>query len=137
MKFFKLLLDHLIHKAKNARVKMVKIDIKKSFLFMFILESLNINIPDDASHHVQFAFGIFILSLICLINFINVVGYLTSRYLVTKYKVETKYPKLIKVIRYYERSSIFFVVIEGLTCVIFLLIIIIFSILEAGLPFFN
>ena len=107
MKFFKLLLDHLIHKAKNARVKMVKIDIKKSFLFMFILESLNINIPDDASHHVQFAFGIFILSLICLINFINVVGYLTSRYLVTKYKVETKYPKLIKVIRYYERSSIF------------------------------
>lgn len=137
MKFFKLLLDHLIHKAKNARVKMVKIDIKKSFLFMFILESLNINIPDDASHHVQFAFGIFILSLICLINFINVVGYLTSIYLVTKYEVETKYPKLIKVIRYYERSSIFFVVIEGLTCVIFLLIIIIFSILEAGLPFFN
>ena len=137
MKFFKLLLDHLIHKAKNARVKMVKIDIKKSFLFMFILESLNINIPDDASHHVQFAFGIFILSLICLINFINVVGYLTSIYLVTKYEVETKYHKLIKVIRYYERSSIFFVVIEGLTCVIFLLIIIIFSILEAGLPFFN
>ena len=113
------------------------VKIKKAFLFTFILDSLNIDIPDDASHTVKFAFGVFLLSLVCLLNFINVVGYLTSIYLVNKYNIEEKFPKLKKVIRYYEKSSLFFVVLEGITCAFFLLCIIIFSLIEIGLPFFK
>ena len=64
-------------------------------------------------------FSILILSLICLLNFISVVGYLTSIYLVNKYDVETKYPKFKRIIRYYEKSSLFFVVLEGVMCVVF------------------
>lgn len=111
--------------------------LKQSFLFTFILDTLNINIPEDASRSVNFAFSIFILSLICLLNFISVVGYLTSIYLVTKYDIENKFPKFKRIIRYYEKSSIFFVVLEGVTCVIFLLVIIIFSLIEAGIPIFK
>ena len=64
-------------------------------------------------------FSILILSLICLLNFISFVGYLTSIYLVNKYDVETKYPKFKRIIRYYEKSSLFFVVLEGVMCVVF------------------
>ena len=111
--------------------------LKQSFLFTFILDSLNINIPEDASQFVNYSFSVFLLSLICLLNFISVVGYLTSIYLVTKYDIETKFPKFKRIIRYYEKSSIFFVVLEGVTCVIFLLVIIIFSLIEAGIPIFK
>ena len=111
--------------------------LKQSFLFTFILDTLNINIPEDASRSVNFAFSIFILSLICLLNFISVVGYLTSIYLVTKYDIENKFPKFKRIIRYYEKSSLFFVVLEGLTCVIGLLVIIVSSLYFAGIPIFK
>ena len=82
-------------------------------------------------------FSIFILSLICLLKFISVVGYLTSIYLVNKYDVETKYPKFKRIIRYYEKSSLFFVVLEGVMCVVFLLLIIVSSLYFAGVPIFK
>ena len=114
----------------NTRNKINNSRVTQSFLFSFILNSLDINIPDDATHIVKLMFSIFILSLICLLNFINVVGYLTSIYLINKYDIETKFPKFKKVIRFYEKSSLFWVILEGFICVIFLLIIIIFCLME-------
>ena len=111
--------------------------LKQSFLFTFILNSLNFNIPEDASQMVQYSFSIFLLSLVCLFNFISVVGYLTAIYLVNKYDIETKFPKFKRIIRYYEKSSLFFVVFEGLMCVILLLIIIVSSLYFAGAPIFK
>ena len=110
---------------------------KYSFLFALILKSLDIQLSPDASQLVNLAFGTFILSLICLLNFFNVVGYLIALYLVNKYDVETKFPKFKKVILYYENSSLFFVFLEGLICVLFLLCIIIFSLIEVGIPIIN
>lgn len=81
---------------------------KYSFLFALILKSLDIQLSPDASQLVNLAFGTFILSLICLLNFFNVVGYLIALYLVNKYDVETKFPKFKRIIRYYENSSLFF-----------------------------
>ena len=97
---------------------------KYSFLFALILKSLDIQLSPDASQLVNLAFGTFILSLICLLNFFNVVGYLIALYLVNKYDVETKFPKFKRIIRYYENSSLIFVLIEGLMCVVFLFILI-------------
>ena len=114
----------------NTRNKINNSRVTQSFLFSFILNSLDINIPDDATHIVKLMFSIFILSLICLLNFINVVGYLTSIYLINKYDIETKFPKFKKVIKFYEKSSLFWVILEGFICVIFLLIIIIFCLME-------
>ena len=84
-------------------------NIRYSFLFGLILDSLNININEEASHHLNYVFGIFILALICLLNFINVVGYLSSMYLISKYDIESKFPKLKIFIKYYEsgRSPVY------------------------------
>ena len=112
-------------------IKMNKLNnIKYSFVFTPILNNLNLNIPANSESHVNLAFGIFILSLICLLNFINVVSYLTSLYLINKYDVETKFPKLKKIIKYFERSSLFFFLLEGVTCLFFLLCIVIISLIE-------
>src|SRR2546429_7916713 len=89
--------------------------IKQSFIFGIILDKLNINDnvlqSSGDNYHYNFALGIFILSLICLLNFINVVGYLSSIYLINKYDIDTKYPKLKKIIKFYENSSLIFVII--------------------------
>ena len=101
------------------------------------MNGLNIDLPEDASHTVKFAFGIFLLSLVCLFNFINIVGYLTSIILINKYNIEERYPKYSKLIRYFEKSSLFFVVFEGIMFIFFMLSIIVFSLIEMGLPFFK
>lgn len=101
--------------------------LKQSFLFTFILNKLDLNVTGESSSEAQFAFGILIMSLICLLSFINVTGYLFSFYLLNKYDVDIKYPKFKKIIHYYEKSSLFFVVLEGIMCVVFLLAIIYLS----------
>ena len=126
------LIKFLINKFKVSNFKF-----RQAFLFSFILNGLNIDLPEDASHTVKFAFGIFLLSLVCLFNFINIVGYLTSIILINKYNIEERYPKYSKLIRYFEKSSLFFVVFEGIMFIIFMLSIIVFSLIEMGLPFFK
>ena len=42
----------------------------------------------------------FFLTLISLLNFINVINYLTAIYIINKYDIETKFPKFKKVINY-------------------------------------
>lgn len=110
---------------------------KQSFLLYFILNTLNIDVSTEVEHNLNFALGIFLLSIVCLLNFISVVGYLTSIYLLSKYNVETKFPKFKKIIKYFENSSLFWVVIEGFTCLIFLICIVVFSLIELGSPIFK
>ena len=47
------------------------------------------------------AFGVFILSLIALLAFINVLGYFLSLHLVQRYDIKNKYPKFSFIINYY------------------------------------
>ena len=115
---------------KNLRVR-------QAFLFPFILKSLNL--PGSApqagsdgnlSPNKKFALGICLLSLVCLFSFINVVGYLSFIILINKYDIESKFPRLKIIIKYYKKTSLFFVVLEGLMCLIFLLLIVIFCLME-------
>jgi len=112
-------------------------NIKQSFLFGLLLNKLNIdlnNLPvSDENSHFNFAFGIFILSLICLLCFINVVGYLTSIILIRKYDIlggACKFPKFKTIIRYFENASLIFIIIEGTLCLIILIFIVVMSLLE-------
>lgn len=98
-----------------------------------ILYYLNINIPEDASFIVDYSFNIFIIALISLLCFFNVVGYLISIILINKYDIETKFPKLKKIIKYYNKNTIFWIIIEGVMCTIFLLSIILISLSVLGL----
>ena len=126
------LIKFLINKFKVSNFKF-----RQAFLFSFILNGLNIDLPDDASHTVKFAFGIFLLSLVCLFNFINVVGYLTSIYLINKYNIEERYPKLSKLIRYFEKSRIFFVTIEIFICFFCIFMVILLNIGVLGIFIFK
>jgi len=108
--------------------------IRFSFLFGFILNKLNINETGLSgagdNYHYNFALGIFILSLICLLSFINVVGYLTAIKFIIKYNIESKYPKFKFIINYFEKCSEISIIIEVIICLLFLIFIVIFSLLE-------
>jgi len=77
----------------------MKNNYKLSFSFLFIFNLLNINIPENAEPFVNYSFGVLILSLIVLFNFLNAFVSLFSLYFLNKYNVDEKlknYPKLKK-----------------------------------------
>nr|UEK25983.1 hypothetical protein [Mutinus fleischeri] len=102
----------------------LKTNYKYSYIIPFLFKNLGSDIPTDAEPIVTFGFNMLILSLIILGCFINIIGYFISIYLITKYKVEEIYPRYSKIIRYFYKSSIFFVIIERLLCILFLILII-------------
>ena len=86
-----------------------KSGLKFNYIIPFIFSRLGADIPKDAEPIVTFSFNILILSLIILFCFVNIIGYFISIYLINKYNVEERYPKYSKLIRYFEKSRIFFV----------------------------
>jgi hypothetical protein len=104
-------------------------------LFTAFLSSLNLNEVDSSDTQASFALGVFMLSVVCFFSLINLVGYLISIYLITKYEVEAKFPRFKKVINYFVNTSLVLVIIEGLICVSCLLCLMFFSFYKAGLDF--
>ena len=90
---------------------------------------MNLNVSEDDSTLTQLSFGVFILSLVALLCLINIVAYMIGYYLVNNGQYEVKYPKLSKFITFYKKSTVFFLVIEILMCIICLLILLVFSLL--------
>ena len=68
----------------------------------FFLFSILSNLETGNSSLNQFAFGIFILSIKCLLCFLNISFYLISYYLIQKGNYENKYPSFRKLINYYK-----------------------------------
>lgn len=106
-----------------------EINYSQSFSLPFILSYLDINIPENASTLTNYSFSVFLLSLIALLCFLNVLGFLVAYILIQKGDYENKYPKFKTIINYFKKTTIFYVIIEGLICLICLLMLIVFSIL--------
>jgi len=68
------------------------------------------------------------LSLVALICFINVLGFIITYFLIQQGNYENKYPKWSKIINYYKKSSLVYVSIEAFLCLICLLLLVFFSI---------
>ena len=94
------------------------INLKYSFIIPFIFLKLGNEIPADVEPIITYSFNMFILSLITLVCLINIIGYFISIYLINKYDVEKRDPKYIKIIRYFEKSQILFVIIEIIEIII-------------------
>ena len=94
----------------------------------FILS--NLGLEESGSSNSNINYGVFLLSLIALICFINVLGLLSVHILIQKKDYETKYPKFKKIINYYKNTSLVYVIIEALLCFICLFILILFSFLR-------
>jgi len=104
-------------------------NVSQSFSLAFILSFLDINIPETASTLTHFSFSIFLLALVSLLCFINVLGFLIAYIFIQNGNYENKYPKLKKIINYYKKSSLVYVTIEALICLFALSSIIVISIL--------
>jgi hypothetical protein len=102
-----------------------------SFIFPLFLSYFDINVNELNSNISQLSYGVFLLSLIGLLCFINIMGYVLSYYLIqqTKYSDETKYPRVGKIIKRYIQFNFIFLIIEILLCTICLLLLVFFSLL--------
>lgn len=99
----------------------------QSFAFPVILSMIDINV--EHSSMTRLSFSIFVLSLISLLCFINVIVYMMGYVLIQKKDYENKYPKFSGIIKYYKNSSIIYVIIEGVICISCLLVLVVFSLL--------
>ena len=102
-------------------------NIRQSFLFNFIFSHLNLNIDETASHFTQFSYGVFLLSLVAMFCFINVIGFLITYILIQQGDYENKYPKFKKIINYFKKSTLLYVAIEALLCLSCLILLVCFS----------
>jgi len=102
---------------------------KHSFLLTWILTNLDINVSSSDADITQLAYGVFLLSLIASLCFLNILGYFLAYYLVQKSNYEEKYPKLTGLINYFKKVNLIFLVIEVLICLFCLASLILFSLL--------
>lgn len=119
----------LIIVNRISQIKHNKINLSYSFSFPLILSSLDINITDADSSFTQFSYGVFLLSLIALICFINIIGFMIGYILIQRGNYEIKYPKLSRFIKYYKNSTLIYITIEVLLCLICLLLLVFLSLL--------
>ena len=89
----------------------------------------NIKLNENVSSVTEVSYAVFVLSLIALLCFINIIFYILSYILLTKGNYENKYPKLKFIINYYKNTSLVYITIEILFCFICLLILVVFSLL--------
>ena len=94
----------------------------------FLLSKLGLE--ESGSSNLDISYAVFLLSLIALICFINVLGFMSAHIFIQKKDYETKYPKFKKMINYYKNSSLLYAILEGLLCFTCLFILIIFSFLH-------
>lgn len=104
-------------------------NIKHSFLFGWIINNLDINVSNSDPDITQLVYGVFLLSLIAFLCFINILGYLIAYYLLQRGNYGEKYPKLAGLINYYKKINSVFLVIEVMLCLISLFILVLFSFL--------
>lgn len=117
----------MINKKKN---KKKNLKIVNNFLpFTLILSKLDVNIPENASSLLQLSYGVFLLSLIALVCFINILGYFIAYILVLRGDYENKYPRLKWYINYYKKTTIIYLILEIVFCFIALFLLVSSSLL--------
>ena len=86
------------------------------FIFPMIINNVSSNVPSDSDSLVRFCLASFILLLLGLFSFISIIGYFVSFYLLQKYDIYTKYPKFVRIIKYYEKMSLYHVIFQIIIC---------------------
>lgn len=82
---------------------------------LYIIDYLGKEIPADSIALVNQCFNLLILLLVILFGIINIIGYFLSIIVVQKYedKLTSKYPFLIRIVNFYVKRTIFFIILEG------------------------
>ena len=109
--------------------KYIKNDFCYSFNVVWILSQLNLNIDDNSSHLVNFNYGVFLISLVGLVCFINIIGYILAYFLLKKIDYEKNYPRFSKILDRYKKFSYFYFLLEVIICFISLSTLVILTFL--------
>jgi hypothetical protein len=103
-----------------------KVTAHYSFILPFILSKIDW----DGHKNVEFTpagdiyyVGVFLLSLTALFCFYNAMAYFLSIYLIQRYNIEQKYPKLNRIVKYYEKTGFIFIILDCIICVVALLVL--------------
>jgi hypothetical protein len=118
----------------------MKTNYRQSFSFFFILSLLNLSIPENAEPVINYSFGVLCLSVLIFSSILNGFLSLLSLYFMIKYNVSENfknYPRIIKIIKYYEKSSLVFIYIEIFLALLFTLIIILSSLFFLGINIYK
>src|SRR5258708_36634541 len=107
----------------------MKNNIKYLYSFPVILNNFSVSASDSDPVVSQLAYGVFLISLVALFCFINILGYIISYYLFRKEIYELKYLNLKRVINYFNRKTLAYFIIESFLCLTFLIFLLLFSFL--------
>jgi len=112
-----------------------RIKSRNSFSYIIILNLLGIKLPEESGPIIDYAFSMFSLSLIGLLCFLNIVGYLTTILIINnkifENKIESR-PFIKKMVEYYKKSSLIYVGIEIILCLVIFIFLIINSLIVLG-----
>jgi len=92
---------------------------KYSYFLPFILAKYNHTISPDTEPIISYSFSMFLLSLLVLICFFNIIGYILSIYLISKYDIENKFPYFKRYIKFYSSTSKILLILEILIAFFF------------------
>jgi hypothetical protein len=116
-------------------IKMLKNKSKENYLFSgilpFIINIIGKDIPNDADPFITFCFNISIIAIIVLICFTNAIAYILTIYFMKIYSLESKFPILKKILKYFEKTSLYFILVElliGYTLLLTIIVICLYSI---------
>ena len=104
--------------------------IKKLTEFLSYL-GISVEVNNDSSPLLIMSIIVLFMSVLCLLCFINVFGYtLTYVFIQKGLKYENKFPTFLKkIINYYKNATLLFIVLEGILCLVCLILLVYFSLL--------
>ena len=121
----------IIRKIKN------NINYKYAFIVPFIFKTLGKDMTAEADPIIGYCFHMAMLALLCLVCLTNVLGYFLSLYIIEKFKLNLKYPKLQRFINYYTKSTVVFILIESFFSVLILIFIIVYNLYLCGMIYYK
>jgi len=114
-------------KSKSLVPILATTKLENRYKSLSILPLLGIILPENPSDVNVFAYLVLGISLVILWTLINVLGYLSAVYILSISNFENKYPKLSYLFKYFKYSSLLFVVIQGIICILSTITLIILS----------
>lgn len=111
----------------NLQIIIIMIKNKIYNVYFALFPFINVNLfsaPDSVSGVNKILFGVLTFTTILLYCLINILGYFGFLYIMKHTELEQKYPKWKPIFKYYENTSIVFLIIEILFVLLSLLLVI-------------
>jgi hypothetical protein len=120
-------LDCFKGKKKDVSEAVVTNKYQSVYFLPLILAKFNPHITPETEPIISYSFSMFILSLLVLICFFNIIGYIISIHLITKYNIENKFPYFKRYIKFYSSTNHWLLVLEIVIAFFFLICIVILN----------